>query len=292
MMKKILVTGAKGQLGSALKKLSPAYDCFDYSFIDLEDLDLSKHGEVRHYFSNNLPHFLVNCAAFTAVDQAENSPDMAYQLNAYIPALLGKICLEKSIRLIHFSTDYVYKGKASSPHCEDEKPYPVSVYAKSKLQGEKALWSNPNALIIRTSWLYSEFGRNFLKTMIKIGREKSDLGVVFDQVGTPTYAGDLAGAVLQIIRHSEKHKFKPGIYNYSNEGVCSWYDFAWEIMKLSGTGCRVFPIRTSEYPLPAKRPEYSVLDKRKIKAEFGIEIPHWKESLQMALKNLKKNEQI
>ena len=213
-------------------------------------------------------------------------------MNAGIPRLLAGIADIYNIRLIHISTDYVYDGTRSVPHSENETPVPASVYAHSKLEGEKPLWDHKSAIIIRTSWLYGEFGKNFLKTMLHLGNERKELGMVFDQTGTPTYSGDLADTLMEIVSFSEKNEFIPGIYNYSNEGVCSWYDFAREIMIQGGRHCRVKPIRTYEYPLPAKRPEYSVLDKSKIKLTFGIEIPYWKDSLSTALANLKKNKEI
>ncbi|RPJ50562.1 MAG: dTDP-4-dehydrorhamnose reductase [Methanobacteriota archaeon] len=291
-MKKILVTGGNGQLGSSLRKISASYQEFNFAFIDYDDLDLTKSDEVNEYFRNHPTDYIINCAAFTAVDKAESQQEMAFSVNAGIPRILSGMADINHIRLLHISTDYVYDGKLSLPHRENEKPAPESAYAQSKLEGEKALWDNPSALIIRTSWLYGEFGKNFLRSMLHLGNEKKELGVVFDQTGTPTYSGDLAHTLMEIISYAEKNEFIPGIYNYSNEGVCSWYDFAREIMILGGKNCFVKPIRTSDYPLPAKRPEYSVLDKSKIKQTFGIEIPHWKDSLSTALANLKKNKEI
>jgi dTDP-4-dehydrorhamnose reductase len=285
-MKHILITGSNGQLGSTLRIPARKYEQFAFSYLDINELDLTNENQVRQYFDHNRIDYVINCAAFTAVDQAEKQPDEVFAVNAAVPSLLGAICNNGSTRLIHLSTDYVYDGKRSIPHLEDEDTVAVSVYAQSKLKGEKALWENPNTIIIRTSWLYSEFGNNFLRTMIRLSKEKDELGVVYDQTGTPTYAGDLAGAVLHIISFSESQGFKPGIYNYSNEGVCSWYDFAIEIMSLTGSKCVVKPIRTSEYPLPAQRPDYSVLDKGKIKNTFGLKIPHWKDSLSKAVKNM------
>jgi dTDP-4-dehydrorhamnose reductase len=291
-MKNILVTGGNGQLGSSLRKISMSYPDFSYSFIDYDDLDLTKDGEVNEFFRSRHIDYIINCAAFTAVDQAESHQEAAFNVNAGIPRLLAGIAGVNNIRLLHISTDYVYDGKLSLPHTENEKPLPLSIYAQSKLEGEKPLWDHPSAIIIRTSWLYGESGKNFLKTMLQLGNERKELGIVFDQTGTPTYAGDLAQTLMEIISFSEKNEFIPGIYNYSNEGVCSWYDFAREIMIQGRRNCHVKPIRTSDYPLPAKRPEYSVLDKSKIKRTFGIEIPYWKDSLSTALENLKKNKEI
>jgi dTDP-4-dehydrorhamnose reductase len=291
-MKNILVTGGNGQLGSSLRKISLSFQGYAFSFIDFEDLDLTNSDSVHEYFQGHRTDYIVNCAAFTAVDQAETQREAAFKVNAGIPALLAGIADLYKIRLIHISTDYVYDGTLSLPHSESETPGPQSIYAQSKLEGERRLWNHPLAIILRTSWLYGEFGKNFLKTMLHLGNERKELGMVYDQTGTPTYAGDLAGTIMEIITFSEKEEFIPGIYNYSNEGVCSWYDFAIEIMLQGGRGCHVKPIRTSEYPLPAKRPEYSVLDKSKIKRTFGIVIPYWKDSLSTALANLKKNKEI
>lgn len=288
----ILVTGSNGQLGSSIRERSCNYKQFAFTYIDINNLDLTDEKQVRHYFQSNSFKYIINCAAFTAVDQAERQPDKAFAVNTAVPELLGSICSNNLTRLIQISTDYVYDGKQSTPHLEEEDPVAVSVYAKSKLNGERALRENLNVLIIRTSWLYSEFGNNFLKNMIRLSREKDILGVVFDQTGTPTYAGDLAETILHIIYFSENKGFKPGIYNYSNEGVCSWYDFAVEIMHLTGCKCTVKPINTSEYPLPAHRPEYSVMDKKKIRNTFGLKIPYWRDSLLKAVKNLEKNKEI
>lgn len=287
-MKSILVTGSDGQLGSSLKKNAGNYPMYTFTWIDINDLDLTVEDKVTHFFKKNHFDYIINCAAFTAVDKAEEQPDKAFAVNYLVPDYLGNICTTTNSRIIHISTDYIYDGSRNQPHLEEDLPLPVSVYAKSKLEGEKALWSNRNAIIIRTSWLYSEFGNNFLRTMIRLALERKELGVVYDQTGTPTYAGDLALAVLNIIDHSEKNKFVHGIYNYSNEGVCSWFDFATEIMKITGSSCSIKPIRTHEYPLPAKRPEYSVLDKSKIKRNFEIQIPFWRNSLKIAIDHLNK----
>jgi len=291
-MKKILVTGGNGQLGSSLRNISQSFPDFAFSFIDYEDLDLTNADRVNEFFSGRPIDYIINCAAFTAVDQAESQQEAAFKVNAGIPRFLAGMADLHKIRLIHISTDYIYDGTRSVPHIENETPVPVSIYAQSKLEGEKVLWDHPSAIIIRTSWLYGEFGKNFLRTMLHLGNERKELGVVFDQTGTPTYTGDLAHTIMDIISFSEKNGFIPGVYNYTNEGVCSWYDFAREIMIQGGKDCKIKPIRTSEYPLPAKRPEYSVLDKSKIKRTFGIEIPYWKDSLSTALANLKKNKEI
>lgn len=291
-MKNILVTGGNGQLGSSLRKISSSNPGFSFEFIDYDDLDLTNADEVNKFFRGRHIDYIINCAAYTAVDNAEINQEAAFRVNAGIPRLLSSVTVTGNIRLLHISTDYVYDGTLSLPHTENETPAPLSVYAHSKLDGEKALWDHPSAIVIRTSWLYGEFGKNFLKSMLQLGKEKKELGVVFDQTGTPTYTGDLAQTLIEIILFSEKNEFLPGVYNYSNEGVCSWYDFAREIMIQGERNCKVKPIRTSDYPLPAKRPEYSVLDKAKIKRTFAIEIPHWKESLSTCLANLKKNKEI
>jgi dTDP-4-dehydrorhamnose reductase len=291
-MKQVLVTGGKGQLGSSLQQIAPLYGDLRFTFIDLEDLDLTRENDVTAYFNHHHTDYIINCAAYTAVDQAESQPEAAFRVNADIPGILGLVAEKKKIHLIHVSTDYIYSGKSCVPHLEDELPEPVSVYAKSKYKGELSLMNNPVSMIIRTSWLYSEFGKNFMLNMLRLGGEREELGIVFDQTGTPTYAGDLARAIADILIFSEKTSFHSGIYNYSNEGVCSWYDFAREIMIQGHLQCAVKPIRTRDYPLPAHRPEYSVLDKSKIKLTFGIEIPYWKDSLSIALENLKKNQEI
>ncbi len=291
-MKKILITGGNGQLGSSIRQMVSRQNKFHFTFIDFADLDLTARHAAEIYFEKHRPHYVINCAAYTGVDLAEKEPESAFRVNADIPALLAEMALSLDMRVIHISTDYVYDGSSPLPHTENEKVLPLSVYGKSKAAGEEPLAGNDLAMIIRTSWLYGEYGHNFMKTMLRLGSEKEEIGIVYDQTGTPTYSGDLAKTLLDIIEFSEKSGFKAGIYNYSNEGVCSWYDFAREIMLLAGKKCRVKPIRTSAYPLPAKRPEYSVLDKSKIKETFGIEIPYWKDSLSTALANLKKNQEI
>lgn len=285
-MTKILITGSNGQLGTALREMASDYPQFSFTGIDLHDLDLTQETHVRQFLEEHAFSYIINCAAYTAVDMAESQPEKAFAVNAGIPKLLGKICNEKGARLIHISTDYVYNGKSSIPHTEDEIPAPVSVYAKSKAAGEEVLKDNSCALILRTSWLYSKTGNNFLRTMIRLSNERKEIGVVFDQTGTPTYAADLAHAVLKVIDFSENNEFIPGVFNYSNEGVCSWYDFAVEIMQQTGSDCRIKPIRTAEYPLPAYRPEYSVLDKNKIKTVFSLSIPYWRNSMLRALQEL------
>ena len=284
-MKEVLITGANGQLGSSLRKVSGLYADLSCHFIDVKDLDLTDNEKVHHYFQSQKYDYIINCAAYTAVDLAETNSVSAFLVNQKIPEILSGEC-QKGTRLIHISTDYVYDGSKNVPHLEEELPNPASVYAKSKLAGEETLRDNPNALVIRTSWLYSEYGHNFLKTMLRLAGERDEIGVVYDQTGSPTYAGDLASAIFNIIIYAENNRFKAGTYNYSNEGVCSWYDFAYEIMRAKNSRCRINPVRSDEYKLPAYRPAYSVMDKSKIKRNFDIRIPHWRESLPVAIKNM------
>jgi len=284
----ILVTGANGQLGTMFKKLALEYKNRSFIFTDADELNLVQNDAVRQWFENNNVSCVINCAAYTAVDKAEEDSVNAVALNSGIPELLGKICLDKNIKLIHFSTDYVFDGESSLPYREVDEPIPLSQYGRSKLLGEQALTNNPNAVIIRTSWLYGEYGNNFMKTILRIASERDFMRVVYDQIGTPTYTGDLAKLVIKIIELSDDGGFVPGLFHFSNEGLASWYDFAWEIINMAGYKCKTVPVSTEEYPLPARRPHFSVLDKKKIKNEFGIEIPYWKESLNNAFKNMTK----
>jgi dTDP-4-dehydrorhamnose reductase len=282
----ILITGSNGQLGQTFRKLSALFGQFTFTFADIEDIDLTDDQQVKHHFSQNHYKYIINCAAYTSVDQAEKEPEIAYRINSEVPERLGNLCMNQPSCLIHLSTDYIYNGSDSTPHLEEDIPLPASVYGQSKLEGEKALWQNPKAIVIRTSWLYSEYGKNFVKTMMRLFREKEEVGVVFDQVGNPTYAEDLARAILHIITYSEEVEFRPGIYNYSNEGVCSWFDLAHEIMTSTNSKCRVNPIRTKDFSSVAQRPEYSVMDKHKIRHTFALDIPHWRNSLIQAIKNM------
>ncbi len=285
MKPKILVTGSNGQLGKELKQLEASFPRFDFIFLSREDLPIHHFELVRNFFKGYHPQYLINCAAYTAVDKAESEKELAFQVNAEAVGVLAAVCKEYQTRFIHISTDYVFDGTATTPYTEDSPVNPQSVYGASKLNGEKeALQFNPEAVIIRTSWVYSEFGKNFVKTMLKLMSEKEELNVVSDQVGSPTYAADLADAILQIISSGKWH---PGIYHYSNEGVISWYDFAVAIKELSGSNCSVKPIPTSRYPTPAKRPAYSVLDKTKIKAVFGLRLKDWKSSLATCISLIK-----
>ena len=222
------------------------------------------------------------------MDNAESEPEKAFEVNAQVPRMLGDIVLKKSIRLIHISTDYVFGGEIPIPYTETSPTNPLSVYGKSKLKGELALRNNPNVMILRSAWLFSEFGNNFLKSIYRLGKERADINVVFDQVGSPTYANDLARCIFLIMEYAENKEFLPGIYHYTNEGICSWFDLAWEIIHKTALKCRIHPVTSDEYPLPAKRPSYSVLNKSRIKKVFGLEIPHWKKSLEIAIDRMTK----
>ncbi len=284
---KILITGANGQLGSEIRELVPKNGDLDAAFTDFDTLDITNQEAVFNYIDEWNPDYIINCAAYTAVDQAENEISKADRLNAIGPENLAKACSRSGARLIHISTDYVFDGLAYQPYNEDVKPNPQSIYGKSKLKGEENVVTFcPSAIIIRTSWLYSPYGNNFVKTMIRLGTERDLLKVVFDQVGTPTYASDLASVIIGIVEKSamEDTIWKPGIYHYSNEGVCSWYDFAIAVHHLAGITCQTEPIESKDFPTLAKRPFYSVLNKSKIKSAFGFKIPYWKHSLHKCMK--------
>jgi len=283
----ILVTGANGQLGNELKKLAGNYD-FNFIFTDIDELDLTDPEACCTAITEISPEYVINCAAYTAVDRAEEEPDLAFMVNRDVVGNLMDACGTNGARLIHISTDYVFPGDRPVPLKEEDPTGPKSVYGLSKLEGEKILRDNPDAMIIRTSWLYSTYGKNFVKSMISLMKEREELGVVFDQAGSPTYAEDLARAILEIIQKIDngEKSFQSGIYHYANEGVCSWYDLAREVGVLTGSKCKVRPIETKEYPTPAPRPVYSVLNKNKIKTVYNIVIPHWCESLKKCIDNL------
>jgi dTDP-4-dehydrorhamnose reductase len=287
---KILVTGANGQLGKELKELETVYPQFEFIFVSRTDLPIHHFEMVRNYFKIYQPDFLINCAAYTAVDRAEQEKDLAMQVNAEAPGVLAAICKENNCHFIHISTDYVFDGTADVPYKEDAPTNPQSVYGLSKLKGEEEVMQfNPGAIIIRTSWVYSEFGKNFVKTMMKLMSERTELNVVNDQIGSPTYAADLAATILQIIDNCQSsiEKWHSGIYHFSNKGVISWYDFAMEIKKQTGSKCNIHPIPTVQYPTPAKRPAYSVFDTSKIQKTFGIQLKEWKQSLSACISKLK-----
>ncbi|MEA1892435.1 MAG: dTDP-4-dehydrorhamnose reductase [Campylobacterota bacterium] len=285
----ILVTGSNGQLGSEIKELVEKIpsqaedDRSHFFFTDRGSLDISSEEDIKNFIQTNNINTIINCAAYTAVDKAEEDEVNADLINHLAVKKLAQIAKEKNIELIHVSTDYVFDGTSHRPYVENDATSPNSVYGKTKLDGENAMITiNPsNSLIIRTSWVYSSFGNNFVKTMLRLGKERDSLGVIFDQVGTPTYARDLAKAILDILPNIKNEKVE--IYNYSNEGVLSWYDFAKEIMKMAKLDCQINPIETKEYPTPATRPHYSLLNKSKIKEEFDIIIPYWKDSLDECL---------
>ena len=273
MNDKILITGAKGQLGTELSHLLP-----NAVLTDVAELDITDLSAVRNFVSQHKIGTIINCAAYTAVDKAEDDVPAANMINVIGPENLAKT----GCKIIHISTDYVFDGRGYKPYTPDDETNPVSVYGKTKRAGELGVLKNATeAVIIRTAWLYSPYGNNFVKTMRRLGAERETLNVVADQVGSPTYAADLAGAIVQILPHITKDT--TGIYHYTNEGVCSWYDFATAVMAESGLKCRVNPIPTSAYPTRATRPFYSVLDKTKIKETFGIQIPHWQDALRRCL---------
>ncbi len=280
----ILITGCNGQLGNEMQLLEKVNPQHQYFNTDVAQLDITNPEAIEEFVNNNAIDIIVNCAAFTAVDKAESSQELCHLLNAKAPEYLAAAIAKRGGYLVQVSTDYVFDGTNHTPYTEDEATCPNSVYGSTKLEGEKlAMAACANTMIIRTAWLYSTFGNNFVKTMIRLGQEKPELGVIFDQIGTPTYAGDLAAAIMAAINHG----IVPGIYHFSNEGVISWYDFTKAIHRIAGiTSCHVKPLHTTEYPTPAARPHYSVLDKTKIKQTYGIEIPYWEESLEKCIAKL------
>jgi dTDP-4-dehydrorhamnose reductase len=283
---KILVTGGKGQLGSSLKRLSGSFPELNFFFTDIEDFDITNLVEVKNILHRTEFTHLINCAAYTAVDKAETEPEKARLINVTAVKNLAEISQKHNIKLIHISTDYVFDGNQSRPYTESDIANPKNTYGITKFEGEKAALENcGQSIVIRTSWLYSEYGSNFVKTILKLKEDRTQIKVVCDQIGTPTYAGDLAEAILNIIA-GKKSFLKPEIYHYSNEGVASWYDFADEIITLTSSKCEILPITTEQYPLPAYRPFYSLLLKTKIKYDFGLSIPHWKKSLKKCLTNM------
>lgn len=283
-MKRILVTGANGQLGSELKHIANNYPQFDFLFTDRNILPIDQKAAVDQYFGEHKPDFCINCAAFTAVDKAETDQETAMNINGKAPGFLGAASSKVGARMIHVSTDYVFNGNSSIPYKEDDQTDPVNYYGQTKLEGElNLLESNPDAIIIRTAWVYSEFGNNFVKTMLRLMKERPAISVVNDQVGSPTYARDLAKLIMVIV---EEENWKKGIYHYSNEGEISWYDFALQIRNAAGLQCEVNPVPSSGYPTPARRPSFSLLDKTRIKSAYHVDVPGWKESLAVCLKEL------
>ncbi|MCD8042242.1 MAG: dTDP-4-dehydrorhamnose reductase [Tannerellaceae bacterium] len=288
-MKKILVTGGNGQLGCCIQAIAGQYPGYEFLFTDVDTLDICNRQAVEGFVEANRVDYIINCAAYTAVDKAEDDEATAMLINRDAVSNLAEVAAPRGIKVIHVSTDYVFDGTSYLPYTENAPVCPVSVYGYTKLAGENILQATcPGSVVVRTSWLYSEYGNNFLKTMIRLGSERKELNVIFDQVGTPTYAGDLAQALIKIVEAAAQDAFCPGVYHFSNEGVCSWYDFATAIMKVAGLDCKVCPIETSEYPTRAARPHYSVLNKTKIKLDYKLYIPHWEKSLYSCYEKLSK----
>lgn len=285
----ILITGANGQLGTEMRNLSAQHPNHTYFFTDVAELDITNREAVQRFVADNVVDLIVNCAAYTNVDKAEEDEPTARLINVDAVENLAFASQttndqRQTTKIIHISTDYVFSGDEHLPCRESDPVDPRTAYGRTKLEGEQRLLAiSPDAVIIRTAWLYSPYGNNFVKTMLRLGKERDELRVVYDQIGTPTYAADLAAAIYAVIEAPEWH---PGIYHFTNEGVCSWFDFTVEILKQSGLNCRVNPILSSEYQYKTPRPHYSVLDKAKIKNTFGIDIPYWTDSLAKCLKRL------
>ena len=282
-LRAILVTGSTGQLGQSIKAIVADYPDYEFVFANRQQLDLSYETSITNFFEDQAFDIIINCAAHTAVDKAESEPELANQVNHLAVQKLANIAKQKNTKLIHISTDYVFNGKQYRPYVETDTIEPQGVYGQTKLSGEQAIQNTlkNNAIIIRTSWVYSEYGNNFVKTMLKFGQERDSLNVISDQVGTPTYAKDLAKAIMSIVQGGafKQVDFKTSIVHFSNEGACSWYDFAKMIFELANIQCQVNAIETKDYPTPAKRPHYSVLNKAKIKQTYNVAIPYWKDSL-------------
>ena len=285
-MTTILITGSRGQLGNEMQQAAAQYPNFKFIYTDIDELDICDKAALDKFVKANEIDVIVNCAAYTAVDKAEDDVELCYKINSEAVRNIGEVATANSVKVVHVSTDYVFDGTNYMPYSEEQPVCPATVYGKSKLAGEEALLSVcPQSVILRTAWLYSSFGNNFVKTMMKLGSERDALTVIFDQVGTPTYAADLADAILKLLTHKV---FVPGIYHFSDEGVCSWYDFTKTIHRIAGIKCNVKPIETKDYPAKTPRPHYSVLNKAKIKSTYGIDIPHWEESLVKCIALLQK----
>ncbi len=280
-MKSVLVTGGNGQLASCIKDIEESLVDFNFIYVDYDELDITKEEEVQMFFENQKIEYCINCGAYTAVDKAESELELAKNVNEIGVKYLAESCEKHNTVLIQISTDFVFDGKQSTLYRESDTTNPLGVYGLTKLNGERVSSSIKRHFIIRTSWLYSEHGNNFLKTMLRLGKERDELSVVCDQIGTPTYAGDLAEILLKIMGDNNDAY---GIYHYSNEGVASWYDFAKAVFEESNTKVKLLPIKSEAYPTPAKRPSYSVMDKSKIKKVFNIEIPYWRDSIKKCLK--------
>lgn len=288
-MARILITGADGQLGNELKVVSKNYYGYDFVFTDVNTLDITSLDKISEFTNQTKPDWIINCAAYNLVDKAEEEPEQALLINGIAVKNITEIIKGSECKFIHISSDYVYDGQSNVPLNENINPAPASAYGRSKLAGEQYALQHQGSMIIRTSWLYSSFGKNFVKTIIKHATEKESLNVVYDQVGTPTYAADLAAVIMSIVSGVIRNQIamNSGIYNYSNEGVCSWYDFAFEIVKEAELKCNVLPVLSNEFQQKATRPSYSVMDKSKIKENYGITIPHWRTSLSKCIKLLK-----
>jgi len=292
-MLNILVTGCNGQLGKEISNISPMYSDYHYIFTDIDELDITNYEALENFFSHTKIDCIINCAAYTAVDKAETDTKAASLLNTLAVKYLSIFSEKYDSLLIHISTDYVFDGKNYKPYIESDKTNPLSVYGKTKLSGENQIIScATKAVIIRTSWLYSSYGSNFVKSIIKYAKEQKKLNIVFDQIGTPTYARDLAKAILDIITQIKHKKNSVEIYHYSNQGVISWYDFAKAIIEISNINCSVNPIETKDYPTPAPRPYYSILNKNKIKNHYNINIPYWKNSLKECIKKINEHKTV
>jgi dTDP-4-dehydrorhamnose reductase len=287
-LKKILVTGSNGQVGNELRILSENFNEFLFEFVDIAELDLTIDTQVDQYLTSNRMDYIINCAAYTAVDKAEEEPELCSKVNAEAVGFIARAAKKSGSRLIHISTDYVFDGEFNQPLDELAKPNPVSVYGKTKLEGECLVQQVlDNAYIIRTAWVYSTFGKNFVKSIINLCRQRTELGVVCDQFGSPTYARDLAHSILHIVRSIDSNKVDaPGTYHFSNEGAATWYDFAYAINEHFGFSCVVRPISSFQYKTAAMRPKFTVLDKAKIRKTFGLQIPHWTASLKECLSKI------
>lgn len=282
----ILITGSKGQLGNEFRELAPQYSKYQFFLTDVEELDITNPDRVYKYLKTNKIECVINCAGYTQVDKAEDDKPSASLLNSTATKYLAEATSRVGAMLVHISTDYVFEGKNYKPYTENDTANPKSIYGKTKLDGEiEVMFNAKRAIIIRTSWLYSSFGQNFVKTILEKAKTEKELKVIFDQIGTPTYARDLARVILEIIPKVPS-KVRGEIYNFSNEGVASWYDFARAILEIKGIDCRVIPVLTRDFPQTAQRPQYSVLNKSRIKKDFGVEIPYWRDSLKECLAKL------
>ncbi|MEO6313653.1 MAG: dTDP-4-dehydrorhamnose reductase [Chitinophagaceae bacterium] len=285
----ILVTGANGQLGTAIKQLSVLYPQFHYKFLVKHDLPIHQSDKVEAYFNEIQPAYCINCAAYTAVDKAETEKELAMLVNGEAVGVLATVCKSTGTKFLHVSTDYVFDGTGTSPYQEDDFTNPVNYYGVTKLQGEQlCMQYNAESIIIRTSWVYATHGNNFVKTMLRLMKERDNLNVVNDQFGSPTYAADLAGCILSVVAANEAagKRWTPGIYHYSNEGIINWFDFATAIGKLSGSNCQVHPVPATAYPTAARRPAYSGMSKEKIKSIYKLVIPAWEKSLALCISEL------